>query len=304
MSETKSIVRQLQAEALNPEISISDLLRKAKVVSVKLDLKDFLEWINNELNGYMGKNSDELPSYRIVSGEIKAWNPYHGWLPVHFEDPKTARSLSRRAVAQPIAEIEDIVKEKTGSHLFINYSPETKHEIMKAINFEADVSCRVSRNVIVGILEAVRNLILDWSLRLEQEGILGENLTFSKEELERALEARTIYNISNIEKFTGNIGDISGNAKVMINEVHAESKEELQNLLKQMKRYIPQIDLEDAHRKDLEDKLIELDTEIKTGKPNTSKTKKILSSIRNILEGAAGNVIAQGIIIGIEKIIG
>jgi hypothetical protein len=36
------------------------------------------------------------------------------------------------------------------------------------------------------ILEAVRNLILEWALKLEQEGIMGEGLTFSPEDQRKA----------------------------------------------------------------------------------------------------------------------
>lgn len=302
MGKNNSIVRQLQEEAINPEISVSDLLRKAKLVSVKLDLKEFLEWINNELTGYMGKSQDVLPSYRIVSGAIMALNPYRGWIPVEFEDPKTARSLSRRAVAQPIAELEEIVKEKGSSTLFLSFSPEMKRKFMKAIDFEAEVSFKIGRSVIVGIIESVRNLILDWSLRLEKEGILGENLSFSKEEKEKALESKTIYNIGHIEKFSGSIGDVSGNSKVIISEIRIESIEEVGNIIKQIKQYLPQIDIEEEQKKKVEDSLCEIDKEMKAQTPSHTKVKKILASLKNIFEGAAGNVIAQGIIVGIDKI--
>jgi len=43
---------------------------------------------------------------------------------------------------------------------------------------------------------------------------------------------------------------------------------------------------------------------MKLEKPKPSRVKSLLSSIKNILEGATSNVIAQGIIVGIEKFIG
>lgn len=304
MSNKKSIIQQLQNEALNPEISVSDLLRKAKVVGVKLDLKEFLGWIEKELNGYEVKTQEELPIYRILIGETKAWNPFRGWLPILFEDLKTADLLSKRGVGQPIGELDGIAKSKTEGPLFINFSQENKRQIINAIGYETDVKFMVSKNAMVGILDAVRNIILDWSLKLEKEGILGKGLSFSQEEREKVHESRTIYNIDHIEKFSGIIGTISGNAKVNIHQVNAESKEELQNLIGQIKKYAPQIGLEGGVQRDIEDNLIELDAEIKLEKPRESRVKDLLSSIKTILEGAAGNVVAQGIIIGIEKFIG
>lgn len=304
MKNKKSIVQQLQEEALNPEISVSDLLRKAKVVTVKLDLKDFLDWTEKELNGYKVKSQEELPSYRIVSGETKAWNPFRGWMPILFEDQETANLLSRRGVGQPIGELDDIVKSKAEGHLFIDFNAGAKNAIIKAIGFGTDVKFITGRNAVVGILDAVRNLILDWSLRLEKEGILGEGLSFSQEEREKAHGSRIIYRIGPINKFAGTIGSISGNAKVSIRQINVESEEELQNLIEQIKKYMPLIDLDAKAKSEIEDHLQKLDVEIKSKKPKQPQIKNLLTSIKNILEGAAGNLVARGIIFGIEKIIG
>jgi len=305
MSNKKSIIQQLQHEALNSEISVSDLLRKAKVIAVKLDLKEFLGWIEKELNGYEEvKTQEELPVYRILVGQTKAWNPFHGWLPIFFEDLKIANLLSKRGVGQPIGELDGIAKSKLEGPLFIDFSQENKRQIIKAIGHTTDVKFMVSKNAVVGILDAVRNIILDWSLKLEKEGILGKELSFSQEECEKVHKSPITYNIGRIEKFAGTIGSISGNAKVNIHQVNAESKEELQNLIDQIKKYAPQIGLENGVQKDIEDNLIELDAEIKLEKPRESRVKNLLSSIKTILKGATGNVVAQGIIIGIEKFIG
>jgi len=304
MRNKRSIIQQLQEEALNPNISISDLLRKAKVVATKLNLKDFLEWIERELNGYEVKTQEELPAYRIISGETKAWNPFHGWQPIIFEDPETANLLSKRGIAQPISELEDIVKSKTEGPLFINFSQEAKQAIIRGIGYKTDVKFMIGRNAIAGILDAIRNVILDWSLKLDKAGIRGNGLSFSQEEREKAHQPGIIYKIGHIEKFAGIIGSISGDAKVSIHQINLESKEELLKLVEQIKKYIPQIDLGNEDRKCIEEILTELDAEMKLEKPKPSRVKSLLSSIKNILEGATSNVIAQGIIVGIEKFIG
>ena len=41
-----SIVLELQKEAMNPAVEISDLLRKAKFVARKLKISEIEEWIN------------------------------------------------------------------------------------------------------------------------------------------------------------------------------------------------------------------------------------------------------------------
>lgn len=74
------IVIELQKQAIDTKSDVVSLLRKAYLVARKLDIKDFSEWINNELNGYT--DYDKIPDYREIRGQVKAWNPYHGWIPV------------------------------------------------------------------------------------------------------------------------------------------------------------------------------------------------------------------------------
>jgi len=81
MNKATSIVLELQQLAIDRNNNISDLLRKALLVSSKLGLDDFKEWINNELHGYRGK---EVPLYRKVRAQVKANNPYNGLIPVRF----------------------------------------------------------------------------------------------------------------------------------------------------------------------------------------------------------------------------
>src|SRR5271154_2225264 len=81
----ESLVIQLQRECLDRQTySTLDVLRKALVVAKKLDVTDFQEWIERELKGY--GPGDDIPKYRVVKGELKARNPYRGWIPVVFDN--------------------------------------------------------------------------------------------------------------------------------------------------------------------------------------------------------------------------
>jgi len=77
-----SAVITLQEQVLDRSVAVSDLLRKALVISRKLGLVEFLQWTEQELSGYRGHL--EVPEYRKVSGSVKFWNPYHGWCPAVF----------------------------------------------------------------------------------------------------------------------------------------------------------------------------------------------------------------------------
>ena len=79
-----SIVIDLQNEITASECDVVRILRRAHVIAVKLSLKEFDQWISYELNGY--PNQDTCPDYRKVRGVLKAFNPYHGWIPTLIPD--------------------------------------------------------------------------------------------------------------------------------------------------------------------------------------------------------------------------
>jgi len=69
-----SIIGKIQKEATENITPVSSLLRKIKILAIKLDNKDFFDWVDRELNGYSDK--DKIPEYRIVKGIPQGYNPY------------------------------------------------------------------------------------------------------------------------------------------------------------------------------------------------------------------------------------
>ena len=106
-----SMILELQDDALDREVRVSDLLRKALVVARKLSLQEFQEWIEKELKGYP-EGPENIPDYRMLYGKVRAWNPLRGWEPVFFENSEMGERLSQRKIAAPIAELEYLVDAK------------------------------------------------------------------------------------------------------------------------------------------------------------------------------------------------
>jgi hypothetical protein len=61
VSDPLPLIQKLQAEAANPDSSVTNLLRMAKIAATKLNLTDALVWIDRELNGYMDLKVEDLP---------------------------------------------------------------------------------------------------------------------------------------------------------------------------------------------------------------------------------------------------
>lgn len=112
-----SLVLELRRDALDKNVSVADLLRKALVVARKLVVKEFEEWIDGELNGY--KSGVRPPDYRTLSGSLKILNPYHGWQPLLFEDSEEAERLSKRPTSQSIGQLASMKPSSSSGGTFV-----------------------------------------------------------------------------------------------------------------------------------------------------------------------------------------
>jgi hypothetical protein len=149
-----SIVLDLQRDALDTKVRVSDLLRKALVVARKLGLQDFQRWIEVELNGY--GDAKEVPQYRVVTGRVRAWNPYQGWIPIIFKDPKEAEIASTRPCGQSIAELENLIARSSDDGSYhMPFPPSVQHSICRAIGFATDVSLFTDQASLVRTVDGV-----------------------------------------------------------------------------------------------------------------------------------------------------
>ncbi len=197
------IVLELQREALNKDADIEFLLRKAYVIARKLKLSDFEEWIKYEQNGYAEK---KVPDYRMIKGELKALNPVRGWIPVVMESTEAEDAFTRTGLPNSVSELCDLYKNAKNSMLVMNLPAESNNYVSKCCGYNTQFRLEFGKNQIYSILSRVRNNILDWALTLEDNGIIGENYSFSDEEKRIAKEETAITNY--ITNFMGNSTEV------------------------------------------------------------------------------------------------
>lgn len=283
-----SIVLELQRDALNKTVAVTDLLRKAYVVAKKLKIPDFEEWANNELNGY--GESKTVPKYRMVSGHVKAWNPYHGWQPVVIDDAEKEKAISSRACGQTIAEIEDLVKGRDANGTFhMPFSGKVLNQLRRAIDFDTEITLITDRTALVRILDSVRNIILNWAMKLEEDGILGEGYTFTQKE-KHAVEKHS-YNINNF------YGSVEGaqiqqgtSASSQMQEFDLEKAHQIHD---DIRNAMSELRLSEPLRAEVGAELDTIETQIKSPRPKTPIIKECFGSLRKILEGAGGNIAGE-----------
>lgn len=181
-----SIVLELQNEIVSSNCDVVNILRKAHLIASKLKLADFDQWIQHELNGYPDKES--CPEYRKVCGSLKAFNPYRGWIPTSIQDNEYEKMICERKLVNSISEIISLCQ-SSGNVLTLDFSGEQLALFDKMFDspLPMDYALHVPTTAVKDIEEKVKNTILEWTLKLESKGIVGENMVFSETEKESAV---------------------------------------------------------------------------------------------------------------------
>lgn len=285
-----SVVIELQRDALDRNFSATDLLRKALVVARKLKIPELEQWINKELSGF-GDN-EVLPEYRIISGQVRGWNPYHGWQPIYFPDAEMEEALSKRGNSQTIAEIESLInnKKESGS-LQIPFTGSIHRQLCNAIGQTTDITLIVQPQALVRIIDAVRTIILNWALQLEEDGILGEGLAFTVAEKQEV--GKNSYNVNN---FYGSINSsqiAQGNThSSQVMSVKGCQPEELTKFINALKLAVPNLQTSDDEKAEVSAEIATIEAQVQSPKPKPGIIREGLKSIRTILEGAGGDIVA------------
>lgn len=202
------IVLQLQQLAASSDASAGELLRMSRIVATKLGLDDFNQWIVQELHGYPG--DVEVPEYRVRIGELQAFNPYNGrYMPVRFVGGEINEKLSTVHFRQPVGELEDLVRETSKGFVQVRFA-DRQIDVIRQMLDPGDRDWvipfrKLANTQVSSILDRVRNIILDWALKLEAAGILGTGVTFSDDEKDKAARSQEI----TIQNFQGIIGDVT-----------------------------------------------------------------------------------------------
>ncbi|MBN6518402.1 hypothetical protein JZM36_16180 [Acinetobacter pittii] len=170
-----SLLREIQKDAVNSNVSVSDLLRKCKILAYRLGNEDFKSWVDFELNGY--KSHDLLPEYRklyvgskghFVGSFGRSFN--NADIPTHGLPEKLQKICTKAIFTSPIAALESYtVNDKTGQ---LTESWDLAILAKYGSNMYSDFNCIQAWKVIpiaavMGIIDTVKTKILNFVLEIE-----------------------------------------------------------------------------------------------------------------------------------------
>lgn len=299
-----TLVERLQQDSLDTKVPVTDLLMRCILAATKLSQNEFADWARCELDGY-GKK--KLPNYRLVTGTPQAFNPFRGFQDIMFVNPKEKLRVSTMHFNQPISEIEQTLQASDGTPggvFKVNYHPTTEKKLMDAMNTELKPVLSVSPGQITKIMNAVRKIVLEWSLKLEANGIQGQEVGFSEEEKQRA--SVITYNVKTL--IQGSISNsqlqISSPKGSQLSSFEQVDLAALTHIIDGIQGSIDRLQIDVNRKEVLSSEVVKLKDESLAQEPRTHVIREGLSTIRNVLEGAASDILAAGFLYQIQKLIG
>ena len=163
-------------DSLTSESSrVADTLRRAKILAHKMRLPEFGCWIDDELNGYSGDS--KLPPYRICKTHNLATilNPIGGGiknqvLPLDHLPKDIQSSAESMSFRQGVGELEGMANEDGMSEA---WPADAVRSIARTLDVVGgrliDVRRPVPKTTVQGILDNVKNRLLDFVLELQNE---------------------------------------------------------------------------------------------------------------------------------------
>jgi hypothetical protein len=292
---SNSLILQIQESALDSGSSITNALRRAKLACAKLQLLEFGTWIDLELEGYMNKSAEDLPEYRKLRGIPKAFNPYQGWQVIIFRSNRQLENLSLAPIGMSISAIETSLRGSTLEGEFhFPYPPEVQHKLMKSLNWgPSDIQIALSVPQVAQIIDSVRNILLEWTINMEKQGVLGRDLSFSQED--RAKSARaTAQSVSNIYNI-GQIATFVQNAESSVAQGELASAAHLvsgtHDLIEQIEQLLTPSDLPADMKDQARAALSELREAVNAPEPNSSRLRRGLDALKRVFAPAGEHLL-------------
>jgi hypothetical protein len=177
MSDT--LLHQIQMEAVDSDYDLASILRKCRVLAQRLNNSDLKLWVVNELEGYRAE--DNLPDYRVLSQPLLLGDYFGAFgaqlrnvqIPISAVMEEFREDIMGLKITRGVREIQEQIANSDKGFLKIAVPPEAhaaiRNEQVRADMVLASVVKIVDTSFLQGILDTVRNRILNFTLELESE---------------------------------------------------------------------------------------------------------------------------------------
>jgi hypothetical protein len=282
-------------------MSLSDILRKAKVLASQLGSKELDSWVSQELDGYKDKNS--LPDYRVLPTSVAGtWtNGYHtqhfrGVPLFSIKDEALKKGLTTFYVTSGISTIEGLATLPDDQKLSV------ATDVLAYVNSliaqhgygYTHLFYSVDAHNFKQIIDTVKNRLLDFVLKLGKEWKPKENPP-GQTEIGRLVSV-TIYNSAQGGSMAlfdqrGQHVQYQFNAAGNINVDQVHSRDELLAELAKLREEVDRAKQSGAISQEVaieaQYHLLEVSREAASDHPDKSNVRNSLSKAREVLKDLA-----------------
>ncbi len=192
-----SLLDEIRSDLTNQSADLSNTLRKAKILASAIGLPEFTEWVDSELSGY--KDRDKLPSYRVCPSVNLGY----------FSGPFQSGAKN---VILPTVNLPERIKEYAENLRFFDGVGALEAQAKKSSQVRwpsemvmlareslkmtdgsllIDAHKPVPGHIVPGIMDQVKNKLLDFILALDEYNVTAEDLSTRKVNTD---VARNIFN--------------------------------------------------------------------------------------------------------------
>lgn len=179
-----SLIAQIEADALDEEVSVASALRKCIVLGGKSGSERLRDWATRELQGYVGQ--DDLPAYRVVSAPLRI-DGIAGNYQVTGQPfpPSSLPDFAREHISETlelrdgVGSLEALLKQAE-----IKLAPPMSSDLSRYMNAESDnpyqhimaIYWTVSHATVEGVLDQIRTaltqLVAELRVQMSRDGDL------------------------------------------------------------------------------------------------------------------------------------
>jgi hypothetical protein len=297
-----TLLQEIQNAAVDSKTDVATLLRKCKILAVRLGNGEFMQWVDNELNGY--KNVENLPEYRVLHTQSFGF----------FASP-VGRGLQNLPIPPSTLpeEFQDLITKSYLMHPISAYS--SLVDTMKGDNpkedWPADLIAlhgrRIYRgwnclsawkaipyNALVSLIDTIRTRILNFALEIERESPDAGEAPLDKPPLaqEQVSQVFNTYIIGNVQNIATGSSNLSQTVELSIGEGN----------LDELKNYLGSKGIKDTDLQELEESIRE-DSKEEIGKKPGGKVQawvrkmasKAASGAWNIGTSVAGDILEKAL---------
>lgn len=319
MNQTIDWINTIIKEITDPQTKLKDTLLKVQVLAFKIKNPKLKEWVENELNGYIGK---EVPKYRqipsAVFGNLEQDRGFGGLLrrnheplPIEYLEKELREAMMTVRMTSSVAELELMIQKDGDCQ--INIPHIIHNEITKFLGNNWVVSNawqKISLNSVEGILNSIKSKLLTFLLELADEIGEQENIDIMehKKKIDNLFD-KTIGNLTgetiNISIGTDNVQSVStgDNAKVNVAKgkkikqtINVEAQKELAKFIEELKPQLDKLSLATEDKQDITNEISRIETQLTRQQPKYPIINEALKVVNGILIGVAGNALTQPIL--------